>query len=192
MDFYPESRIQNWINKIEESNVSEEDPGSLVVFDQMLEDVIIACFSILNAVKDREIKKADALKEFDKILSLFSKKYVFNSELKADIFMLTVEAIKASLESFKYYLEGKFSKKSIKDLIKEAVENEKSGKLDLAFDAIARAGAKVIKGEKLPDLNLPDDSLILSWIDGIDAINMVVELSRIDASEETQEDEADE
>lgn len=192
MDFYPESRIQNWINKIEESNVSEEDPGSLVVFDQMLEDVIIACFSLLNAVKAREIKKVDALKELDKILSLFSKNYVFNSDLKTDIFMLTVEAIKASLESFKYYFEGKFSKKSIKDLIKEAVENEKSGKLDLAFDAIARAGAKVIKGEKLPDLNLPDDSLILSWLDGIDAINMVVELSRIDASEETQEDEVGE
>ncbi|MCS7144026.1 MAG: DUF2150 family protein [Archaeoglobaceae archaeon] len=192
MDFYPESRVQNWINKIEESDVREEDPGSLTVFDQMLEDVIIACFSILNAVKEREIKKAEALKELDRISSLFSKNYVFNSDLKADIFILTVEAIKASVESFKYYFEGKSSKKSIKELIKEAIENERSGKLDLAFDAIARIGVKVIKGEKLPDLSLSDDSLILSWLDGIDAINMVVELSRIDASEKTEEDETDE
>lgn len=192
MDFYPESRVQNWINKIEESEVSEEDPNSLTVFDQMLEDVIIACFSILNAVKDRELKKTEALRELEKISALFSKNYDFNSDLKADIFMLTAEAIKASVESFKYYFEGKFSKKSIKELIKEAIENEKSGKLDLAFDAIARVGAKVIKGEKLPDLPLPEDSQILSWLDGVDAIGMVVELSKIDASEETQEDEVEE
>ncbi|MDI9610039.1 MAG: DUF2150 family protein [Archaeoglobales archaeon] len=192
MDFYPESRLQNWINKIEESEVSENDLTSLSVFDQMLEDVIIACFSILNAVKDREIRKAEALRELEKISALFSKNYAFNSDLKADIFMLTTEAIKMSVESFKYYLEGKFSKKSIKDLIKEAIENEKKGELDLAFDAIARVGAKVIKGEKLPDLNLPEDFQILSWLDGIDAINMVVELSKIDVSEETQEDEVSE
>lgn len=192
MDFYPESRVQNWIKKINESEVSEEDPNSLAVFEQMLEDVIIACFSILNAVKDREIKKAEALKELEKISTLFSKNYTFNSDLKADVFLLTLEAIRASIESFKYYFEGKFSKKSIKELIKDAIENEKSGKLDLAFDAIARAGAKVIKGEKLPDLHLSDDSIILSWLDGIDAINMIVELSKIDVSEETQEDEVSE
>lgn len=192
MDFYPDSRLQNWIKKINESEVSEDDPDTLSVFEQMLEDVIIACFSILNAVKNREIKKADALKELEKIANSFNKDYTFNSDLKTDIFMLTVEAIKASIESFRYFLEGKFSKKSIKDLIKDALENEKSGKLDMAFDCIARVGAKVIKGESLPDLNLQEDSLILSWLDGVDAISMVVELSKIDASEEVAEDETSE
>ncbi|MDK2876534.1 MAG: hypothetical protein PWQ22_944 [Archaeoglobaceae archaeon] len=189
MDFYPESRFQNWVKKIEGSEVNEEDPDSLAVFEQMLEDTIIACFSILNAVKSRELKKAEALKELEKISHFFSQEYNFNSEIKSDIFMLTAEAIKAVVESFKYYLEGKNSKKGIQELIKEAVERERSGKLDLAFDAIARLGVKVINGEKLPEINLPEDSIILSWLDGIDAIDMVVELSKVDASEETNEDE---
>jgi len=189
MEFYPESRVQNWVKKIEESEVSEEDPDSLIVFEQMLEDVIVACFSIINAVKEREIKKADALKELEKIKSLFEREYKFNSELKSDVFALTAEAIRASVESFRYYLEGKTSKKSIRELIKEALEKEKKGELNLAFDAIARVGAKVINGEKLPDLNFQEDSLILSWIDGVDAISMVLELSKIDAGEEMQEDE---
>ncbi|MEM0215659.1 MAG: DUF2150 family protein [Archaeoglobaceae archaeon] len=192
MDFYPDSRLQNWIKKINESEVREDDPDSLSVFEQMLEDVIIACFSILNAVKNREIKKAEAIKELEKIASSFNKDYKLNSDLKTDIFMLTAEAIKASIESFRYYLEGKFSRKSIKELIKDALENEKNGKLDMAFDSIAKVGAKVIKGEKLPDLNLQEDSVILSWLDGVDAIGMVVELSKIDASEEIAEDETGE
>jgi len=192
MDFYPDSRLQNWIKKINESEVREDDPDSLSVFEQMLEDVIIACFSILNAVKNREIKKAEAIKELEKIASSFNKDYKLNSDLKTDIFMLTAEAIKASIESFRYYLEGKFSRKSIKELIKDALENEKNGKLDMAFYSIAKVGAKVIKGEKLPDLNLQEDSVILSWLDGVDAIGMVVELSKIDASEEIAEDETGE
>ncbi|MCQ4153493.1 MAG: DUF2150 family protein [Archaeoglobi archaeon] len=189
MDFYPETRIQNWIKKIEESEVNEEDPNSLSVFDQMLEDTVVACFSILNAVKDREIKKDDALKELEKILSYFGKDYDFKSDIKTDMFALTSEAVRAVVESFKYYFEGKTSKKGIRELIKEAIEREKEGELDSALDAIARIGVKVIKGETLPEMNLPEDSIILSWLDGIDAISMVVELSKIDTSEETQEDE---
>jgi hypothetical protein len=189
MDFYPESRFQNWVKRIEESEVTEDDPNSLAVFEQMLEDTIIACFSILNSVKARELKKADALKELEKISSFFSKDLRFNSELKTDVFMVTAEAIRAIVESFRYSLEGKSSKKSIRELIKEALENERCGKLDLALDAVARAGVKVIKGEKLPEVNLPEESIVLSWLDGIDAISMVVELSKIDASEETGDED---
>ncbi|MEM0350998.1 MAG: DUF2150 family protein [Archaeoglobaceae archaeon] len=188
MEFYSETRLQNWINKINESKVSEDDPTTLIVFDQMLEDVIIACFNIVNAVKDREIRKAEALKEIEKIKNIFNKDYKFNSDIKEDVFFLTLESIKAVLASFEYYLEGKLSKKSIKELIQDAIENEKRGKLDLAFDTVARIGAKVIKGEKLPDFNPPEDGIVLNWLDGIDAISMIVELSKIDSPQETDED----
>lgn len=191
MDFYPESRFQNWMKRIEESEIREDDPNSLSVFEQMLEDAIIACFSILNSVKARELKKAEALKELERISSFFSKDYKFNSELKTDVFILTAEAMKAIVESFRYYLEGKSSKKSIRELIKEALESERSGKLDQALDAIARAGVRVIKGEKLPEMNLPEESVVLSWLDGIDAISMVVELSKIDAGEEMEDEDGE-
>ncbi|MFN3383875.1 MAG: DUF2150 family protein [Archaeoglobaceae archaeon] len=189
MEFYSETRLQNWISKIKEAKINETDPSSLLVFDQMLEDVIIACFNVVKAVREREIKKSEALKELEKMKKMFNKDYQFDSDLKQDIFDLTIESIKAVFASFEYHLEGKTSKKGVKELLKEAIENEKKGKLDLAFDAVAKIGAKVIKGEKLPELNLPEDGFVLSWIDGIDAISMIVELSKIDAS---QEDEAEE
>lgn len=188
MEFYTKTRLLNWISKINETRVSETDPSSLIVFDQMLEDVIIACFSIINAVKNREIKKNEALKELEKMRNMFNKDYQFDSDLKQEIFGLTIESIKAVLASFEYYLEGKTSKKGVKELLKEAIENEKKGKLELAFDAIARIGVKVIKGEKIPEVNLPEDGIVLSWIDGIDAISMIVELSKIDASQDETEE----
>ncbi|MEM4644527.1 MAG: DUF2150 family protein, partial [Archaeoglobaceae archaeon] len=84
MEFYSETRLQNWINKINESKVSEDDPTTLIVFDQMLEDVIIACFNIVNAVKDREIRKAEALKETSKDIAKIEEKVNRGEKLGKD------------------------------------------------------------------------------------------------------------
>ena len=182
MEFYSEARMNNWIKKIEESEVSEEDATSLAVFDQMLEDMVIACFSLVRAVKEREIKKADAIKELEKISAML-REYDFEDDLKNDLYSFTMESIRAVLMSFRYFFEGKFSKKDFQGLLNDAVKKERAGDLEASLDAIARMGAKVIKGEELPDLELPEDTEILSWLDGIDAINSVFELSKIDAPE---------
>ncbi len=184
MEFYSEARLQNWLKKIEESEVSEEDASTFAVFDQMLEDVVIACLNIVRAVKEREIKKSDAVKEIDKILELMKIEHKFNDDLKNEVFQFTVESVKAALLSFRYYFDGKFSKKSFNSLLDEAVKKEKAGDYEAALDAVARMGAKVIKGESLPDLEVPEDSVVLSWLDGIDAINAAIELSKIDAPAE--------
>ncbi len=183
MEFYSDDRFQNWLKKISETEIDEENTSSLAVFDQMLEDIVIACLNILRAVKEREIKKNDAIKEVEKISSLI-KPYDFNSELKNTVFQFTVESIKAVLMSFKYYLEGKSSKKDFHALLKDAIKKEQSGNYEAALDAIARMGVKILKGETLPELEIPEDSLVLNWLDGIDAISAVIELGKIDASEE--------
>lgn len=183
MEFYSEARLNNWIRKIEESEISEDDASTLAVFDQMLEDMVIACFSLLRAVKEREIKKSDAIRELQKIFS-FLRSYDFGDELKNDLYQFTLESIRAVLMSFQYFFEGKFSKKDFNALLADAVKKEKKGDYESSFDVIARMGAKIIKGEQLPELDVPEDSVVLSWLDGIDAIHSVFELSRIDASTE--------
>ncbi len=182
MEFYSETRFRNWLEKIKETEVRENDPSTLTVFDQLLEDFVIACMNIVDAVKGREIKKSDALKEIEKISRIISEKYDFNDEMKNDLFEFTIESIKAVLASFRVYFEGKMSKKDFQSLLNDALKKEAKGDLEGAFDVIARMGAKVIKGEKLPELEFPEDSIVLSWLDGIDAINAVMELSEIDAS----------
>lgn len=183
MEFYSEARFGNWVKKIAETEMSEENPESFAVFDQMLEDVIIACLNILRAVKEREIRKADALREVEGIMNLL-RNHDFGDELKNELFQFTLESIRAAVLSFKLYLEGKVSKKSFDVLLSDALKSERSGNLDESLNSIAMMGVKVLRGETLPELEVPDSSALISWLDGIDAISSVMELSKIDAPTE--------
>ena len=184
MNYYSLDRFNNWIEKIRESHIDFSDPESLVVFDRMMEDLVVACLNIIRAVKERELTKKNAVKELKKIEKIVTSNVDFKDRTKNDFFEYIREGLRAIVNSAIYCLEGRFSKKSFNNLIKEAVKKEKKGDLDGAFDHIVRIGAKVFKGEKLPEeLLIPEDSVVLSWIDGVDAINTVMLLMEIDSSE---------
>jgi len=182
MNYYSETRFNNWVNKIREANVDLEDADSLVVFDQMMEDFVVACFNVIRAAKEREITKKDALAELERMEEILNTKVSFDDPFKSDFFDFVKEGLKVVVKSAKYCVEGKISKKSINALIKEAVAKERKGDFEGAFDTIARAGAKVFKGEKLPEnVEVPEDGMVLNWVDGIDAINTVMLLMEIDS-----------
>ncbi|MET1125105.1 MAG: DUF2150 family protein [Archaeoglobaceae archaeon] len=178
---YSAERLNNWIKRLEEA---ENDEEVFKILDQFVEDVVIACLSLLRALNEREIRKGEAIEQLKKAERVFDVRRSFGEELKDEFFAFSVESAKAVLRSFRYYLEGKSSKKSFESLLKEALKSEAEGDLEAAMDAVARMGAKVIKGEKLPELDINDGGIVLSWIDGVDAISTVIELSRIDAPTE--------
>ena len=182
MNYYSETRFNNWINKIKEANVDFDDADSLVVFDQMMEDFVVACFNIIRAVREREITKKDALTELEGMEEILNTEVSFDDPFKSDFFDFVREGLRVVVKSAKYCVEGKISKKSINALIKEAVAKERKGDFEGAFDAIARVGAKVFKGERLPEnIEVPEDGMVLNWVDGVDAINTVMLLMEIDS-----------
>ncbi|MBO8182223.1 MAG: DUF2150 family protein [Archaeoglobus sp.] len=189
MTFYTEERLRNWVNRINEQELDFESAESFDVFDKMIEDFVVACMYLIRSVKDREISKKDALAELDEVSKIFDQRFSFNDQFKSDFFEFSRESMRTVLASSKLYLEGKISKKDFKSLLDEAVKKEKEGDLDTAFELIAKMGAKVLAGEKLPELDAPDDELVvLNWLDGVDAINTVLLLSEIDASEIEEEE----
>jgi len=184
MNYYNETRFNNWINRIQEAEVDIEDAESLAVFDQMMDDFVVACLNIIRAVREREITKKEALSKLDEMEKILEKNVNFDDPFKTEFFDFVREGLKAVVKSAKYCLQGKISKKSPSSLIKEAVKKEKEGDFEGALDTIARLGAKVFKGEKLPEnLEIPD-GMVLNWMDGIDAINTVMLLLEIDSSDE--------
>lgn len=188
MGFYTEERFRNWINKIAETEIDLEKSESLNVFDQVVEDFTVACLNIIRALKEREITKKQALQELDEMSSLILTSIDFGDEIKNELFEFTRESIKAVLYSTKLFIEGKSSKKSFEALLKEAVKKEQSGDFRGAFEAIARMGAKILKGEKLPEaLEIPEDGFVINWLDGVEMIDMVVRLTEIDSSNETED-----
>ncbi|RLI78245.1 DUF2150 domain-containing protein [Archaeoglobales archaeon] len=189
MTFYTEERMKNWVDRINEQELDFESAESFEVFDKMIEDFVVACMYLIRSVKDREIPKKDALMELEEVSKIFEKKFSFNDQFKREFFEFSRESMRTILAASKLYLEGKVSKKDFKTLLEEAVKKEKEGDLDSAFELVAKMGAKILAGEKLPELDAPDDEfVVLNWLDGVDAINTVVLLSEIDASEIEEED----
>ncbi len=188
MEFYTEERFRNWVNKIAETEVNLERSESLNVFDQVVEDFTIACLNVIRALREREINKKQALNELDNMSKLILTSVDFGDDVKNELFEFIRESIKAVIYSTKLYIEGKTSKKSFEALLKEAVKKEHSGDFRGAFEAIARMGAKILKGEKLPEnLEIPEDGFVINWLDGIEMIDMIVRLNEIDSSDETED-----
>ncbi len=188
MEFYTEERFRNWINKIAETEVDLERSESLNVFDQVVEDFTVACLNIIRAMKEREITKKKALQELDEMSKLILTSVDFGDEIKNELFEFIRESIKTVLYSTKLFIEGKSSKKSFEALLKEAVKKEQSGDFRGAFETIARMGAKILKGEKLPEnLEIPEDGFVINWLDGVEMIDMVVRLTEIDSSDEAED-----
>lgn len=188
MELYNDERFNNWLNKIRETEVDAEKAESFAVFDQMVEDFVVACLNIIKAVRNREIKKNEGINEIEKMNELLNTKVDFGDEIKNEFFEFTKEGLRAVLKSFRYYLDGKSSRKDFAALLKDAVNKEKSGNLEGALDLIAKMGVKILKGERLPeDLEIPEDSIILNWLDGIDAINTTLVLSEIDVANASEE-----
>ena len=184
MESYTEERFRNWINKIAETEVDLERSDSLNVFDQMVEDFTIACLNLIRALKEREITKKKALEELEKMGNLVLTSIDFGDEIKNELFEFIRESMKTIVYSTKLYIEGKSSKRSFESLLKDAIKKEKKGDFRGAFESVARMGAKVLKGERLPeDLEIPEDGFVVNWLDGVEMLDVVLRLMEIDSGD---------
>jgi len=189
--FYTEDRIKNWIERIKEEEVNINEGKGIDIFDKMLDDYIIACLNLLKSIKAREITKNDAKRLLKESKALFHKKYDVGDELKNELLEITLENMNVVGAGLELVIDGKISKKSFEKLMKDAIEKEKNGDIEGAFEDIVKMSAKLLSGEKLPEnFDIPDeDLLVIGWLDAIDAINTINLLSEIDKSEVSDEDE---
>jgi len=178
MEFYSEKRFKNWIKIIECAEIREDDPKSFEVFDHFIEDFAIACLKLIDAVKNREITKKKALELLELAKLNFLTSVDFGNELKNEFYEFIRESMKAIAQSTYYYLQGKFSKKSFEQLLKEAFDKERNGDLSSAFENIAKMGAKVLRGEELPELEA--DGIVANWLDGVETLATVMKIAKID------------
>ncbi len=187
--YYTEQRFQNWLERIKEEKIDLDKAEGLEIFDQMLEDFVVACFNILKAIKNREITKKEALEEIKNMERIIKKGFDFGDDVKNELYQMITESLKIVLRSAEIAIEGKISRKSFEKLFNEAIKKEKNGDLDGAFESIAMMGAKIFRGDKLPEIEIPDEDLyILGWFDGVDAINMTILLSEIDRDRDMDRD----
>ena len=171
--FYTQERWQNWIIQAKESGFKIDDQQKGAIFVNMEDDVVLACLKIIAKFDKNLITKEDSLGQIQGIKEIVLKQVEPISE---DIDMM-IESTQLSLmgvfASCECYIEKAFEKtKSLKPLIKKAIEAEKEDNMGAVLGNIAEIGANILAGGKLKDKELEDipDGLVAEWLDGIDSL----------------------
>lgn len=171
--FYTQERWQNWIQKVKESDFKIDDQQKGAVFVNMEDDVVLACLKIIAKFDKNLLSKEEAIGYVAEIKEIVLQKIEPISE---DIDMM-IESMQLSLmgvfASCECYIEKSFEKiKSLKNLIKKALEAEKEENMGAVLGNIAQIGANILAGGKIKDKDLEDipEGLVAEWLDGIDSI----------------------
>jgi len=171
--FYTEERWQNWIKQVKESGFKIDDQQKGAVFVNMEDDIVLACLKIIAKYDKNLLSKDGALEHISNIKEIVLKQIEPISE---DIDMM-IESMQLSLmgvfASCECYMEKAFEKtKSLKPLIKKAIDAEKEENMGAVLGNIAEIGANILAGGKIKDKDLEDipDGLVAEWLDGIDLL----------------------
>ncbi|MCZ7402186.1 MAG: DUF2150 family protein [Candidatus Methanoperedens sp.] len=171
--FYTEERWQNWINQVKESGFKIDDQQKGAIFVNMEDDIVLACLKIIAKHDKNLLSKEEAIKQISEVKEIALKQIEPISE---DIDMM-IESTQVSLmgvfASCECYIEKAFEKtKSLKPLIKKAIEAEKEENMGAVLGNIAEIGANILSGGKIKDKDFEDipEGLVAEWLDGIDSI----------------------
>jgi len=175
-EFYTQGRWKNWINKIKESEFTfqeEEDPAA-AIFVNAMDDVVLACLKVVARCDRDIISKEEALSTIDDIMDIVFEEHESLGE-DADLMLESLKtALTAVFASCHKYVEGEFNKDAtLEELVKKAIDAENDGNIDGALSSLSQLGARVLKGESLPEEAIADlpYSLVAELLDGIDAIS---------------------
>lgn len=171
--FYTEERWQNWVNQIKASGFKIDDQQKGAIFVNMEDDVVLACLKIIAKFEKDLMTKNDALGHITLIKEIVLNKIVPISEdadMMIESMQLSLMGVFASCEC---YIEKAFEKsKSLKPLIKKAIEAEKQDNMGAVLGNIAEIGANILAGGKIKDKDLENipDGIVAEWLDGIDSL----------------------
>jgi hypothetical protein len=171
--FYTEERWHNWINQVKESGFKIDDQQKGAIFVNMEDDIVLACLKIIAKHDKSLFSKEEAIKQISEVKEIVLKQI---EPITEDIDMM-IESMQISLmgvfASCECYIEKAFEKtKSLKPLIKKAIDAEKEENMGAVLGNIAEIGANIIAGGKIKDKDLEDipEGLVAEWLDGIDSI----------------------
>ncbi|WP_440953692.1 DUF2150 family protein [Methanococcoides sp. FTZ1] len=174
-EFYTTARWNNWLGQVKESGFEfkeeENSDKEGAVFVNMTDDVILACLKVIAKYESGALSAEDAMAILDDIREITMTEVEPISE---DIDLM-IESLQTSLiGSFAacecYIAEGFDKKANIEDLINAAVEAEEAEDIDAAISYVAQAGALVLDGNTLPEMEELPYGLVAEWLDGIDSI----------------------
>ncbi len=174
---FTEERWNNWIECTKQSDYKRMDETSTAVFVEMEEDVIIACCKLVRGFEIGKLTQDESLHAIKNIEAITQKRLDTGDDELDDLIGLIQASLVGAFASFESYVKNAYADSpSIDQLIKEALDQEKKGHLELALAIVGKVGARVIAGDSLSPEALAEleDSYVAEWLDGVDSIAAAV------------------
>ena len=188
-EFYSAERWQNWVDRVQETEIDPEDEDSARLLLNMQDDTAIAVAKVLTAFDDDHLGEDGALDELADIRAVVLDKV----DVDDDDTLMLVDGVQTSLAcvieaAMQYVAAGPADEATIEEYVDAAVDAEGAEDFDAAFSYVAQAGTLVVDGDDL-DMTLLDDveyGLVTEWLNGIDSLQSAL------ADPEVVEEEAGE
>jgi hypothetical protein len=191
-EFYTAERWQNWVDRVEETDVDPEDEDSARLLLNMQDDTAIAVAKVLTAYDEDAIDEEGALGELADIRETVTGEVEVADEEKR----MLVEGVQTSLMCVFYAAEeyvagGPADEASIEEYLRAAADAEAEEDFDAALGYAAQAGTLIVDGEEL-DIGLAEEidyGYVAEWINGLDSLQSA--LADPEVVEEEDEDDED-
>jgi hypothetical protein len=188
-EFYSAERWQNWVDRVQETEIDPEDEDSARLLLNMQDDTAIAVAKVLTAFDDDHLGEDGALDELADIRAVVLDEV----DVDDDDTLMLVDGVQTSLAcvieaAMQYVAAGPADEATIEEYVDAAVDAEGAEDFDAAFSYVAQAGTLVVDGDDL-DMTLLDDveyGLVTEWLNGIDSLQSAL------ADPEVVEEEAGE
>lgn len=172
VEFYSQERWDNWLGRLKEADLDDEDESSLLYLN-LQNDAAIALAKVLEAYEDDQLNQDDALDELETVRSIVLADPGIDDENAS----LLIDAVQTSMMSAfmaseQYVANGAVEEGSIEAYVEAAAEAEEEEAYDDALGFIAQAGTLIIDGNDF-DVELMGEleyGLVTEWLGGLDSL----------------------
>lgn len=173
VDFYSADRWDNWLARLEETDLDDEEECSRLYLN-LQNDTAIAVAKVLSYYDEGALSEETAIDELTTIQEIV----LDEPDLEDEEAVMMIDAVQTSLvcvfmAADQYLADGRAADASVESLIEAAEAAEAEEEFNDALAYMAQAGTLVIDGEEL-DLSLAEDleyGLVTEWLGGLGSLH---------------------
>lgn len=177
-EYYTAERWENWLERLREEDIdlAEEDAARLLF--NMRDDTSIAVAKVLTDFDDGALEADTAAGKLEEIAEIVLTEVEVADEDKQFILLNAQESLRAVLYAAQEYVAGGAATDApIGEHVRAAVDAEAEEDMETALTHCVQAGTRVIAGDEMAEVDLPEDAeygYVGDWVDGLDSLAMAL------------------
>lgn len=172
VEFYSQERWDNWIDRVEDADLDDEDEGPHL-FLNLQNDAAIAVAKVIQAFERDHLSATQAQEELEHVRDIVLVEPAIDEEEAA----MLIDAVQTSLvcvfmAADRYFHDEPIDIEGPRTRIDAAVAAEEDEEFNEALAHVAELGAYIIDGNEI-DMSIMEDveyGLVTEWLGGLDSL----------------------